>query len=344
MNQVKWRCPSNIALIKYWGKLPGQIPANASISFTLTNAHTDMELQWSKKSSKGIALDFFFEGKPNDKFKDKILKFLQGKLADMPWLEEIALEIHSSNSFPHSAGIASSASSMGALALCLCSLQQALVGGFDDNCQFYTQASDLARQASGSASRSIYGGLVTWGKVEQLPFSSNQFASPLQQEKINPVFRDFQDAVLIVSKDEKAVSSRAGHALMDTHPFAQARYQQAKSSMAALLQAVATGDMEAFIGIVENEALTLHGLMMNSQPSVVLIKPNTLEIIHRLRTFRRDTGYPVSFTLDAGPNVHVLYPLSIKNEVESFINQEMAVYCANGYWIKDQVGTGPTKL
>lgn len=340
--QVTWRSPSNIALIKYWGKKGHQLPSNASLSFTLDQAYTDMSLAWEHSSGQGIDLDFYFEDQPNEKFKAKIEKFLTSLLPEMPWLQEWKLTIRSSNSFPHSTGIASSASSMSALALCLCSMKQQVLGRLLDEDEFYQMASHLARLGSGSAARSVYGGITVWGEVHNVPNSSDEYAVPLV-EGIDPQFLTFHDSVLIVSRDEKAVSSRAGHALMNGHPYAEARYANAQKNMDALIYAMQTGNMKEFIKIVECEALELHALMMISDPSVVLFKPNTWEIINRLRTFREETGYNVCFTLDAGPNVHVLYPDAIKDEVESFINDQLIVYCDQNYRIADRVGKGPVK-
>ena len=117
--EVAWRAPSNIALIKYWGKYGNQLPKNASISFTLNNAFTETSVKYAAKENndKNIDLKFYFEGKENPKFAEKIQKFLESIIPHFPFLTYVSLEINSSNSFPHSTGIASSASSMAALAL-----------------------------------------------------------------------------------------------------------------------------------------------------------------------------------------------------------------------------------
>lgn len=343
IGKVQWQSPSNIALIKYWGKKGFQLPANPSLSLTLSESCTNMELTWQPKADSGIELDFFFEGQPNNKFADKIRLYLERWSISRPWLEDYSLSIRSSNTFPHSTGIASSASSMGALALCLCSMERVTQEDLTDDEAFFEMASDMARQASGSASRSVYGGVTVWGETPAVEGSSDHYAIPVT-ENIDPYFLDYNDAVLIVSGSEKAVSSRAGHALMDDNPYATARYQHANNNLAALYQAMQTGDVEAFNFIVENEALALHALMMVSNPSVVLFKPNTWEIINRLRTFRGETGYNVCFTLDAGPNVHVLYPEEAKSAVEQLINEELVVYCEQNRWIPDKVGSGPEKV
>jgi diphosphomevalonate decarboxylase len=341
---VKWQSPANIALIKYWGKAGHQIPANPSISFTLNNAYTEMEFQWeAKPENNELDITFFFEGKENAKFRQKIADFLQTRVAEYPFLKTLKITIHSENSFPHSAGIASSASSMSALALCLCSLENIFLNTLNTESEFFHKASFLARLASGSASRSVYGGLVTWGEIEGLANPSNEVAAPIQAAT-HEIFRTYQDAVMVVSRSEKATSSRAGHALMDAHPFKEARYAQARSNMQALIKAIAEGDTETFGRITEEEALTLHGLMMTSEPSVLLLLGNSLEIIHKLRTFRNEKRLPVCFTIDAGPNIHILYPAEVKKEVDSFIVAELAQLCESQYWIADHIGSGPKRL
>jgi diphosphomevalonate decarboxylase len=336
---VTWRSPSNIALVKYWGKRDIQLPQNPSLSFTLQSSFSEMEIGF--KEQKGFSLDFYFEGKPNEKFKEKIIKFLQSIEDEYSFLKNIHLEVSSKNSFPHSAGIASSASSMSALALCLCSIAQEIEG--KKISQFFRQASYLARLASGSACRSVYGGATVWGKTEVLASASDEYAVPLPFE-LHPIFKNYRDTILIVSASEKSVSSRAGHALMNTHPFAQTRYEQAHKNLTHLLGVLKMGDMENFIKIVENEALTLHGLMMNSNPSFILMHPNTLKIISLIRDFRSQTAIPVSFTLDAGPNVHLLYPAENEARVHIWIETELAPLCENNYYIHDQLGKGAEML
>ena len=117
--EVHWRSPSNIALIKYWGKHGRQLPRNPSISFTLNNAFTDTTLQYVAKQGNDqlINLSFNFSGAPNEAFRLKMVKFLESIVDIFPFLRQLDLKIDSYNSFPHSAGIASSASSMSALAL-----------------------------------------------------------------------------------------------------------------------------------------------------------------------------------------------------------------------------------
>jgi diphosphomevalonate decarboxylase len=338
-----WQCPSNIALVKYWGKHGEQLPRNPSLSFTLREAHTQMSLAYQPSGQRGVSVDFSFEGQPNEKFRLKIAKFLDSVVGRMPFLAGLHLTIASHNSFPHSAGIASSASSMGALALCLGSLARALTGIPQGEAKFWEQASYFARLASGSACRSVYGGVTVWGQSDAVPTSSDDFAVPLPGD-LHPVFADYRDSILLVSAAEKAVSSRAGHALMHGHPYAGVRYAQAHAHLGQLVAAMRTGDLDRFITIVENEALTLHGLMMNSDPSFILLQPNTLALIAKVRDYRQATGVPLCFTLDAGPNLHLLYPAAFADQVGAYIAQELAPLCEAGRYIHDAVGHGPVQL
>ncbi len=342
--EVAWKAPSNIALVKYWGKYGQQLPRNASLSFTLTNACTETSVKFLPKENKRneVDLDFYFEGKENTAFKNKISQFLNSIEIHFPFLTYFSLEIHSQNSFPHSTGIASSASSMAALALCITDIQNIIEGGLRPH-EFLEKASMIARLGSGSACRSVFPNIAVWGKHEVIPFSSNEYAVPFY-ESLHPVFTTFKDAILIVSSDEKAVSSRAGHALMEGNPFAESRYKQAATHMTELVHAMQTGDLEKFGEIVENEALTLHALMMCSTPSYMLMLPNTLKIIDLIKTYRAEKGVPLYYTLDAGPNVHLLYPEQNATEVELFIQQELLSYCEQGKVISDKVGKGPTKI
>ena len=119
--KFSWQSPSNIALVKYWGKKPGQIPANPSISFTLSNCHTTTSLSFQKKEKPSEEFDFelFFEGEKKESFRPKIQQFLERTQQFLPFLKDYSFKIETSNSFPHSSGIASSASGMSALALVL---------------------------------------------------------------------------------------------------------------------------------------------------------------------------------------------------------------------------------
>ena len=340
--KVGWASPSNIALVKYWGKKGKQIPQNPSISFTLSECRTETFIEYEKADRFGFS--FFFEGKENPAFGAKIEKFLLDNQAFFPFINQLHLKVESRNTFPHSSGIASSASSMSAFVMCLLELERSLSlsKGRPIDMDFQ-KASYFSRLASGSAARSVFPAMALWGKTEAYEGSSDEYAVSLADD-IYPVFKTYRDSILIVSGETKSVSSRAGHALMGGNPYAPARYAQANENTKNLLVALKSGDLDTFINITESEALQLHALMMCSNPSFILMKPNTLNIINEIRGFREETKIPLCFTLDAGPNVHLLYPDSEAEKVEHFINDHLAGYCVDNKWIADHVGDGPKKL
>ena len=184
--------------------------------------------------------------------------------------------------------------------------------------------------------------MALWGATNCYPNSSDEYAISLEND-IHPVFKTYRDNILIVSDAQKSVSSRAGHALMEGNPYAPARYAQANENIKNLLSALKSGDLDSFINITESEALQLHALMMCSQPSFILMKPNTLQIIDTVQRFREETQIPLCFTLDAGPNVHLLYPDNEAGKVEQLIKDELVSYCNNGSCIADHIGEGPKK-
>ena len=339
----QWSAPSNIALLKYWGKKDNQIPANPSVSFTLNNCKTITKLAFAKKEKQDtFSFDLLFEGKPKEDFKPKIQKFLERIEIYLPFLKEYHFTIDTENTFPHSSGIASSASGMAALALNLMRLEKELNPEMTEE-YFFQKASMLARLGSGSACRSVKGQVVVWGNHKNIKGSSDLFGIEFPYA-IHDNFKNFQDTILLVDKGEKQVSSTVGHDLMHDHPFAERRFAQAHENLDSLKAIFANGNLEEFIQIVESEALTLHAMMMTSMPYFILMKPNTLEIINAIWKFRNNTKIAVCFTLDAGANVHVLYPNKDKEIVLQFIQSELVGYCQNGQYICDQIGTGAIEI
>jgi diphosphomevalonate decarboxylase len=345
--QTKVSAPSNIALVKYWGKveqvdasgnISPQIPANPSISFTLNNCKTITLVDFDLKNSDSISFDFFFEGKEKPSFNPKIEKFLNLILPYCSYLRNYHLKIDTQNTFPHSSGIASSASGMAALARAIVDFESKLNPDLEEH-YLLQKASFLARLGSGSACRSLKGKIVVWGKHRDFEQSSNLLGVEFS-ENIHQNFNNYQDTILLVDKGEKTVSSTVGHNLMHNHPFAEKRFEQAHENLSILKMVLQNGDLNKFIEIVESEALTLHAMMMTSIPYFILMKSNTLAIINEIWKFRAETQIPVCFTLDAGANVHVLYPENVTEAVLGFIKEKLVAYCQNEHYICDQIGEG----
>jgi diphosphomevalonate decarboxylase len=339
---VTYQVPSNIALVKYWGKYSLQLPKNPSVSFTLNNCHTTTTLHFDKKSSDEFEFEVYLDGKRKEGFESKIELFFERIEAFLPFLRNYSFKIETSNSFPHSSGIASSASGMSALALCLLSMEKEMLSDMPTDF-FNKKASFIARLGSGSASRSIDGPLVVWGHHPAIEASSLYYGIKYPYE-VHENFKNYQDTILLVDKGEKQVSSTLGHNLMHDHPFAAQRFQQAHKNLEQLIAIFKTGDLKQFITIVESEAMQLHAMMLTSKPNFILMKPNTLEILNRIRAYRKDTDSNLCFTLDAGANVHLLYPEAEKGTVLNFVQTELTPFCKDGEFIRDHVGPGAIKL
>lgn len=330
---IKESCPSNIALIKYWGKYPGQLPANPSISYTLNECKTVTAIEFA--AGEEFSVRTFLSGREEPGFAEKIEKYFISIEQYLPWILKGKYIIRTENTFPHSSGIASSASGFGAIARCLMGLDQQFSGPGEENF-VRRKASFLARLGSGSACRSLYNGLIVWGKTAVVPESSDLYAVPYPETEIHPIFKSFNDWVLLIHEGQKSVSSSVGHGLMNTNPYAERRFQEAHENFEKLNVILSTGDMEGFIKLVEHEALTLHAMMMMSDPAFILMKPGTLQVINKVWEFRRITGMALFFTLDAGANVHLLFPDDIDTrKIKDFIHQELVPFTQNGGVVKD---------
>ncbi len=335
---TEWQSPSNLAIVKYWGKKEIQKPLNPSISFSLKNAVTTTRVTAVRSNKAGFT--FLLDGNKKEKFNAKIANLLELASATLPFIATHHLSIESSNTFPHSSGIASSASSMSALALCLADLQQKI--GVDTNQNIDIQTvSNIARLGSGSAARSLYGGWTIWGKTSAVAESSDNYAVELKDIHTN--FMHIANAILIIEPKSKKVSSSKGHALMNNHPYGTARIKQANNNTEKLLEVLKMGDWNQFFDIAEHEALSLHALMMSSNPGYSLLHANSLKVIEEVRKARLEQRLSVGFSMDAGPNVHLLYPKYEEDKILPWIGERIKPLCYEKRIICDQIGDGPIK-
>ncbi len=340
--QVSASCPSNIALIKYWGKYANQIPANPSISYTLNHCKTNTSIEFL--ANEKFSVQTFLAGKEELKFAEKIEKYFTSIEKYFPWILQGKYIIKTENTFPHSSGIASSASGFGAIAKCLLELDAIFSSEFRDASFEFKKASFLARLGSGSACRSLYNGLVVWGETPELEGSSDLFAVKYPDSEIHEVFKNFNDWVLLIHEGEKSVSSTVGHGLMNSNPYAERRFAEARENFVPMKEILKSGDLEKFITLVEHEALTLHAMMMISEPAFILMKTGTMEVIQKIWNFRKETNLPLFFTLDAGANVHLLFPSESRNvtkgtfeKITNFIESELLQHTQKGGVVKDEM-------
>jgi diphosphomevalonate decarboxylase len=297
-NSNELSAPSNIALIKYWGKTKGQYPVNANVSFTLKNAKTFLQYSYVKNSQEKILLETFkFNEKEDLDFKNSLEKKLERLNNNYKFPFGVTLSLQTHNTFPHSSGIASSASSMATIAKMLGEIYEIK----DQNV-----LSSFARELSGSAARSIQDGWNLWGVTDFVVGSSQDFAININQ-RINPDYLTLQDWIFICSSEKKSLSSSDGHKLMDHHKFLNSRIQNAQSRMQEMLKLIETTPHEHFFELCEQEALELHAMMMTSEPPYILMEPESLYLMKKITNLRRQ-GVMCGYTLDAGSSVHLLFP------------------------------------
>jgi diphosphomevalonate decarboxylase len=329
-----WASPANIAFVKYWGKKGHQIPANPSLSMSLSECRTTTKTKITPSDKLSVQLKF--DGKSDLAFAAKIEKYILSLQEELPCLKSLSFDIQTENTFPHGAGIASSASGMSAFALTLANYLNHLKPESDQNL-FLKRASYLSRLASGSACRSIYGGFSHWGKSD-IEGSTDKHAVPIS---VHDSMAQLQDTILVIDSSEKNVPSTMGHGLMSDHHFAQSRFAQARNHFTACVSALKSGDIDSLGSILESEALSLHAMMLTSPKPYILMKGNTLLAIEAIWAFRRETQLPIFFTLDAGPNLHLIYPESYKKKITPFINEVLSPFSER--IIFDELGKGPHK-
>jgi len=331
---TKAAAPSNIAIVKYWGKKGVQKPINPSISFTLSKAQTYTQVNY-QASHTPLQINFSFEGKNKDDFLPKLYTLVDRVKDLLPFLHSGTLNIASENTFPHSCGIASSASSMASIAHALLDVQKQLS---PDAVKMNEQVllSKMARLGSGSACRSTSHGWALWGKTPAHSQSSNSYSIPLTPS-IHPLFNTLNDTILIIRKGAKAISSSMGHQLMNNHPYRHGRINQANTNIVKLLSALKSGDFNKFAQVCEEEAMSLHGLMMSSTPSYSLLTPETIHAIELIKQYKAHYQAPLTFTLDAGPNIHLIYPQSHSHVIKPFIKKHLQPLCENQEILYDKI-------
>ncbi|MFH2104278.1 MAG: diphosphomevalonate decarboxylase [Chloroflexota bacterium] len=278
----------NIALIKYWGNRDDalRLPANGSISLNLDGLSTRTQVRFDPSlAADRLTLNGAPLSGPGLERVAAFLDLVRGKTGIA-----IYADVVSENNFPAGAGIASSASAFAALAL---AASKAAGLELDE-----AQLSRLARRGSGSACRSIPGGFVEWAAGEGDGDSFAQSIAPLEHWSL-------ADCIAMVSTTHKPTGSTEGHALAGTSPLQPARVADTPRRLSLCREAVNRRDFAALAAIVELDSDLMHAVMMTSTPALFYWQPVTLAVMRAVRQWRQE-GIPVCYTIDAGPNVHVL--------------------------------------
>jgi diphosphomevalonate decarboxylase len=288
----------NIAFIKYWGNRDNglRIPSNGSISMNLDGlfTRTTVSFQPSLPFDELIINGHEAVGKGLERVST-ILDLVRTKAGI-----KVKAEIVSENNFPAGAGIASSAAAFAALALAASHAAGLTLSE--------AELSRLARRGSGSACRSIPSGFVEWSAGTS---GEDSFAVSIAE----PDHWQLADCVAIVSEGHKKTGSTEGHAIAGTSPLQAARVADADRRLDLCRRAILERDFDTFAHVIELDSDIMHAVMMTSNPPLMYWQPATLEIFHAVRAWRAG-GLPVAYTVDAGPNVHVLCPLEVQKEAE----------------------------
>jgi diphosphomevalonate decarboxylase len=293
----------NIAFIKYWGNRENilRLPVNGSISMNLDGltTRTMVSFQPSLPFDELIINGHEVTGAGLDRVS-YILDIIRG----MANITDRA-EVMTGNNFPSGAGIASSASAFAALALA-----GSKAAGLNLS---EPELSRLARRGSGSASRSIPGGFVEWQMGEG---DEDSFAFSIAK----PEHWKLADCIAIVSASHKKTGSTEGHALAPTSPLQAARVADAPRRLDLCRRAILERDFEAFASVVELDSDMMHSVMMTSTPALHYWNPASLRVMNAVRGWREE-GLPVCYTVDAGPNVHVICPESEARTVDKRLRE-----------------------
>jgi diphosphomevalonate decarboxylase len=285
------RANTNIALIKYWGKRDEKLflPMNSSLSITLDRFYTTTTVEFRKELKEDTLILNNMLGNASD--TKKVTSFLN-KVRELTGVGYHA-SIVSENNVPTAAGFASSASGFAALATAATKALKLEISN--------EELSVIARQGSGSACRSIYGGYVEWVMGERAD-GRDSFARQLLSEK------EWKLTILsvVVTTRNKKVSSRDGmKRTVETSPFYKGWLDTVSNDLEEARRSIMERDFHGLGKVMEGNALKMHATMMGAKPPVLYWESGTVEVTSCIEELRH-CGIPAYFTIDAGPNVKVL--------------------------------------
>lgn len=303
MNSATAIACSNIAFIKYWGNRDDRLrlPANGSISMNLDGLVTRTRVTFAPELVRDQLILNGQEASGDALRRVSAFLDIVREWSGQRWYARVESE----NTFPAGAGIASSASAFAALALAA-----SRAAGLELS---ERELSRLARRGSGSACRSVPGGFVEWQMGQG---DEDSFAFSIAP----PDHWSLADCIALISTTHKEVGSTQGHALAATSPLQSARLADAPRRLALCRRAILERDFDALAQVVELDSDLMHAVMMTSSPPLLYWQPATVAVMQQVRAWRRQ-GWPVCYTIDAGPNVHVLCEREISQQVQEHLRQ-----------------------
>jgi diphosphomevalonate decarboxylase len=306
---VESSAPSNIALIKYMGKVgaEGNHPTNSSLSWTLENLRTFVRItEQEGDADRWAPLERNDLGpiELSQKSKDRFIKHFQFLKSEAGI--EGAFLIESANNFPSDCGLASSASSFAALTLAATEMFEKIKDSRQQSHEYLGlgEKAELSRQGSGSSCRSFFSPWALW---------TPQAVRPLEF----PVSH-LMHQVVVVEAGKKSVSSSEAHNRVTSSALFQGRIERAEKRLADLMQSLRDDDWPLARQIVWEEFWDMHALFETSRPSFGYMTEKSLKVLRRLDEMWKETGDGPLVTMDAGANVHLLYRPDQKSLFDSF--------------------------
>lgn len=307
MRKYRARANANIALIKYWGKENDEliIPKNSSLSLTLDALFTETEVSFLEENMNH---DLFYldDVLQDENHQKKISRYID-LFREISGIKKHVL-VRSYNHVPTAAGLASSASGFAALAMALNKLFELDLP--------QQEVSKLARRGSGSASRSIFGGLVEWKKGTN---HDDSYAV-----KVDDASWDIAMIILVLNSDKKEISSRiAMKQTIDTSPLYESNVISSEKDLEDIKIAIKNKDFKRMGEIAEHNSMKMHATMLSANPPIMYFKHDSIKAIETVKELR-DKGFDVYYTMDAGPNVKILCR---KSQIDLLYNELKEVFC-----------------
>ncbi len=303
--KVTARANANIAFIKYWGKRDTRlnIPAVGSISLTLKGLSTSTSVEFRREYNSDR---FILNGAPAPVQElQRVSRFLD-LIRKKKELNRFA-RVESKNNFPTAAGLASSASGFAALARAA-----TLAAGWEADDR---ELSILARQGSGSAARSVFGGFVEMHRGS-LADGSDSFAEIVADEN----YWDLRLLVAVTSEQTKRIASTEGmNRTARTSSYYASWVEYSEKDLAEMRQAILQKDFHQVGELCEYSALKMHALALSARPGILYWNRVTVDLIHQIRQWRRE-NIPVYFTIDAGPQVKVLCQPGFEQKIHNLLS------------------------
>jgi diphosphomevalonate decarboxylase len=295
--------PSNIALIKYMGKEPGNLATNPSLSMTLSDFRTEVEIVKVPNGTTDYWRPLPNSAPLRESSTERFVKFFQ-KLKNEAGIKDF-FELRSGNNFPSDAGLASSASSFAALTKTALTAFSEISGNALPSA---LEMARISRTGSGSSCRSFFSPWCTW---------ENEAIAPLET-KLPPLI----DFVAVIETGFKKVSSSTAHQRVRTSALFPTRSERVANRMRAITKAMQGGNFQNVAEISWAELWDMHSLFHTSEPPFSYFAPGTISLLRWVEDLWEKEGKGPIATIDAGPNVHMLVPESERDRFRKLLQAQ----------------------